>query len=296
MNDFSSLKEAVRYACGENVSITGRTPVSGGDINRAYALELSDGSRLFMKANRRENKDFFRAEAEGLSAIRQTGTVRTPEVLALGTDGSDSYLLMEYISAGRGGRKSSEELGTELARMHSADTSGFVHGGKFGFAGDNYIGAGFQINTPEETWTDFFIKRRLMPQFERAARYFDSEERKKFGSLLEHLDRYLTEPDRPSLIHGDLWGGNYMVDRDGHPWLIDPAAYVGHAEADLAMTELFGGFDRTFYDAYSSTAGIDPGYRDRKDLYNLYHLLNHLNLFGGGYMYSVKSIVQRYTA
>jgi len=99
---------------------------------------------------------------------------------------------------------------------------------------------------------------------------------------------------KPSLLHGDLWAGNYMIDRDGNPWLIDPAAYVGHAEADLAMTELFGGFGRSFYEAYKETAGLDPGYQDRKDLYNLYHLLNHLNLFGGSYLHSVKGILRRY--
>ena len=122
----------------------------------------------------------------------------------------------------------------------------------------------------------------------------DLEKMQQIDRFLSRIDCYITEPEHPSLLHGDLWAGNYMIDSDGHPWLIDPAVYVGHTEADLAMTELFGGFDRTFYDAYRATAGIDPGYKDRKDLYNLYHLLNHLNLFGGGYLYSVKSIIDRY--
>ena len=159
---------------------------------------------------------------------------------------------------------------------------------------EDEIGAGDQVNTPKDTWTEFFTECRLIPQFERAAAYFGGGERKAIDAFLNRVDRYLAEPERPSLLHGDLWGGNYMIDVQGHPWLIDPAVYVGHAEADLAMTELFGGFDRTFYDAYRSTAGIDPYYRDRKDLYNLYHLLNHLNLFGGGYLYSVKSVISRY--
>ena len=111
---------------------------------------------------------------------------------------------------------------------------------------------------------------------------------------MERADRYLAEPEHPSLLHGDLWAGNYLIDAKGHPWLIDPAAYVGHAEADLAMTELFGGFDRAFYEAYADAAGIDPGYADRRDLYNLYHLLNHLNLFGGGYLNAVRRVLDRY--
>ena len=111
---------------------------------------------------------------------------------------------------------------------------------------------------------------------------------------VQRVHRYLAEPEKPSLLHGDLWSGNYMIDEAGHPWLVDPAAYVGHAEADLAMTELFGGFDRAFYDAYAETAGIDPEYKNRRDLYNLYHLLNHLNLFGGGYLSAVKAVLRRY--
>lgn len=289
-----SLNQAIQKIYGEKISLKSRVPVSGGDINRAYALELSDGTMVFMKANSKKNAGFFSAEAEGLSAIRQTETVRSPEVLAIGTEEDSSFLLLEYIRPGRSRRTSSEELGIGLARMHQADTAPFVEGGKFGFLHDNYIGAGAQINTPKETWIDFFTECRLRPQLDRASRYFSTEERKKTDAFLNRVSRYLDEPAYPSLLHGDLWGGNYMIDADGSPWLIDPAAYVGHAEADLAMTELFGGFDRTFYDAYRNTAGIDPGYRDRRDLYNLYHLLNHLNLFGSGYLGSVRSILNRY--
>ena len=290
----ADLNEVITGKYGNNVHVERRIPVSGGDINSAYALELSDGSSVFMKANRRENADFFRAEAEGLDAIRQTNTVRVPGVITAGTDGNEAFLLLEYIASGSGSKNSSEELGTGLARMHMADTICFADGGRFGFTSDNYIGAGVQINTPKDTWTEFFIECRLAPQFKRAETYFDREERKTIDRFLSRIDHYIAEPEHPSLRHGDLWAGNYMIDKGDHPWLIDPAVYVGHAEADLAMTELFGGFDRTFYEAYRATAGIDPGYRDRKDLYNLYHLLNHLNLFGSGYLYSVKSIINRY--
>ena len=280
--------------------------MSGGDINRAYALLLSDGSKLFMKANRKENADFFRAEAEGLEALRSAGAISVPRVITRGVDDNESFLLLEYIEEGRRSPAASEELGRRLAQLHMADTenmtvsddmpgtANLVPGGRYGFLHDNYIGAGFQCNEPAETWTEFFIERRLRPQFERASYYWDIDERKRIDRFLDRVDRYLAEPERLSLLHGDLWAGNYMIDSSGEPWLIDPAAYVGHAEADLAMTELFGGFDRRFYDSYRETAGINSGYADRRDIYNLYHLLNHLNLFGGSYLYSVLSIVKRY--
>lgn len=290
----SELKEVLSAKYGSSITVTGKTPVSGGDINRAYTLLLSDGSRLFMKANRRENGDFFRAEAEGLEAMKRTGAVNVPEVIAGGADRNESFLLLEHVAEGRRTRGSSEKLGRGLAEMHMYDTSSFTESGKYGFRHDNYIGAGFQCNTPGNKWSEFFINRRLRPQFEKAASYWDADFRKCIERFLDKAERYLEEPDRPSLLHGDLWAGNYMIDTDGEPWLIDPAVYVGHREADLAMTELFGGFDRSFYDAYRESAGIDPYYSDRRDIYNLYHLLNHLNLFGGSYLYSVKSVVSRY--
>lgn len=288
------MERLVSEIFGNNVKMLKRTPVSGGDINRAYVLELSDGSKVFAKANLAGNGDFFRAEEEGLDAIRKTETVRVPKVLGRGANSDDSFLVMEYIERGYGDRNSSEELGHGLAMMHMADASELIKGGAFGFAGDNYIGATLQINTPKDRWVVFFAECRLAPQFERASSYFSSSERKDIESFLGRLDRFLTEPNKPSLVHGDLWAGNYMIDAEGHPWLIDPATYVGHPEVDIAMTELFGGFDSTFYGAYAETAGIDPSYKDRKDLYNLYHLLNHLNLFGSGYLGSVKSILKRY--
>lgn len=294
MNELLSIRSAVEDLFGPDVRIEKRRPVSGGDINSAYALDLSNAETLFLKMNDKRNIGFFRAEAEGLHVMKVTGTVRVPEVLALGTDGERSFLLLEYIEEGRGGKDSSEELGRELALMHLSETGSFVRDGTFGFLHDNYIGAGIQINTPKDRWIEFFAQCRLLPQYQKARHYFEPEERARFESFLGKIDQYLTEPVKPSLLHGDLWAGNYMIDRDGNPWLIDPAASVGHAEADLAMTELFGGFGRSFYEAYKETAGLDPGYQDRKDLYNLYHLLNHLNLFGGSYLHSVKSILRRY--
>ena len=260
-------------------------PVSGGDINRAYQLTLTDGTQLFMKRN---GHPFFELEAEGLEAIRNTNTIRVPQVIDVGKDG-EYYLLLEWIEASPRSPDFWETFGHELAAMHRAP--GFS---LFGWKSDNYIGAGKQKNTQNSKWIPFFRDCRLVPQFKSAQHYFDSVDRKHITQLLDHLDEYLSEPQHPSLLHGDLWSGNFITGPDGKAWLIDPAVYVGHAEADLAMTELFGGFNSRFYGAYNEVNRIDKSYHDRRDLYNLYHLLNHLNLFGVGYLSEVKRILMRY--
>ena len=266
-------------------------PVSGGDINRSFKLQVN-GHNLFMKANKVENLAFFSAETAGLSAIRSTRTIRVPETVAVGRDNQyGAFLLLEWCQ-GSQNKDFYENFGHSLAAMHKADTSGTMKG--FGFPEDNFIGAGEQDNTPEDSWAVFFRDHRLRPQIEKAGSWFDNSDRKRIDRLLDHLEDYLPEPDFPSLLHGDLWGGNYITGNDGEAWLIDPAVYIGHFEADLAMTELFGGFPQRFYGAYNEINPIDPNYRNRRNLYNLYHLLNHLNLFGGGYLSSVKNVLGRY--
>ena len=290
-----NLNEAIKSEYGGDVHILSRRSVSGGDINSAHRLELSDGSIVFMKSNTLARKNLFISEAVSLDAMSSTHTVRTPKVIAMGEDDDFSFLLLEYIEAGYGDKRSHEMLGRELAKMHMADASGFAPGGKFGFRNNNYLGSGVQINDPMDKSVDFFRERRLAPLFEETREYFSADDRRNFETLLGRLDRYLPEPERPSLLHGDLWGGNYMIDSVGNPWLIDPASYVGHAEADIAMTELFGGFSPAFYGAYNEAYGIDPEYRDRKDLYNLYHLLKHLKLFGSIYLGHARSVITEYT-
>ena len=292
---FTSLNTAVTSVLGSTQQITDIAGVSGGDINRAYRLTTADGTRLFMKSNRRDALPFFTAEIEGLNAIAQTGTIRTPSVLGWGTDERyGAFLLLEWIEAAPRKRNYWEIFGQALAAMHMADTSAVIGMDTFGFPHDNFIGAGEQINSPRRSWIDFFRDCRLVPMLRRAETYFDAADRKRADRLLERLADYLIEPERPSLLHGDLWSGNFITGSDGEAWLIDPAAYVGHAEADLAMTELFGGFSPVFYDAYREKYPLQPGYEIRRDLYNLYHLLNHLNLFGGAYLHSVRDILRRY--
>ena len=290
MKQYDSFKAALLETIGTgDVTIQ---PVSGGDINCAYRLS-GNGQRVFMKANREKNIDFFIAEVVGLRAIAETRMIRVPEVLAIGRDDKyGAFLLLEW-SRGTPSADFFENFGRRLAEMHKAETGGIIKG--FGFSMDNYIGAGKQENTPKENWTDFFRDHRLVPQLRKADYWFDSTDRKRITRLLDNLGDYLPEPDFPSLLHGDLWSGNYITGNDREAWLIDPAVYVGHAEADLAMTELFGGFPGQFYEAYNEVNRIDAEYKDRRDLYNFYHLLNHLNLFGGWYLGEVKDIIRRYS-
>jgi len=286
---YKSLDEAIRGIFGSGRRVVQRKSVFGGDINQAAALTLDDGRTVFMKSNAPDRLADFMAETEGLEAIRKTGAISAPEVFGAGKEAGFSFLLMEFISEGRQIRNYWDVFAAELAAMHAADV-----GSRFGFTHENRIGATRQLNTPHDSWIAFFRDCRLAPQFDMAAGYLSVSDRQRAGQLLSHLDRYLIEPERPSLVHGDLWAGNMITGKDGKGWLIDPAVYWGHPEADIAMTELFGGFPRQFYEAYRTAGHLERDYSDRRDIYNLYHLLNHLNMFGSGYLGSVRRILNRY--
>lgn len=309
--NYTSLAQALVSIFGNSVAITGTDRLSGGDINKAYGLTLNTGDHIFMKANAKSNADFFTAEAAGLSAIEATGTIKTPEILCTGTDDGEevgySFLLLKFIKSAKPRADYWEVFAQELAALHKADTKKIMEigtgngdggtsgtAGKFGFFQNNFIGARPQDNTPAENWITFFRDYRLAPQFKAADSYFSESDRTQIIKLLDHLEDFLIEPVSPSLLHGDLWNGNVMCGPEGKAMLIDPAAYIGHAEVDLAMTELFGGFPERFYDAYREANPLEPGYENRRDLYNLYQLLNHLNLFGPTYLGPVLSIVEEY--
>lgn len=297
--EFSSLQDALHTLFGSGTKVVQARCTAGGDINEARRLTLNNGMHIFMKSNKKENLSFFTAEAAGLAAIAHTGTVSVPRVLCCGTDdaqGGTSFLLMDFLESGTRRADYWEVLAQQLAAMHQADTSAFTTGGRYGFVQDNYIGASKQKNTPGCHWISFFRDCRLKPQFAQANHYFDASDKKKIAKLLERISDFLVEPEHPSLLHGDLWSGNVMPGHDGSAWLIDPAVSVGHAEADLAMTELFGGFSRRFYEAYREAAPMQEGYERRRDLYHLYHLLNHLNLFGRAYLGEVKQIIGEYVS
>jgi len=318
---YTSLASALTKLFGNSVAILHTDRISGGDINKAYGITLNTGDHIFMKANEKNNIAFFTAEAAGLQAIADTNTIKTPRILCTGTDDGEytgySFLLLEFINSTNRCKNYWETFAQELAAMHNANTKDFVTKldadqpdasvpttnptdstapvpAQFGFYRDNFIGATAQKNTPDISWCSFFRDCRLVPQFRAADSYFTPENRSKITKLLDNLDKFLIEPEHPSLLHGDLWNGNVMADSDGKALLIDPACYTGHREADLAMTELFGGFPPKFYEAYREAAPLQTGYKDRRDLYNLYQLLNHLNLFGSAYLEPVLNIIEEY--
>ena len=285
-----SISEAIFALFGPSVTVVDRQRGSGGDINRAYRLELSDGARVFLKCNRPDLLAMFTAEADGLNALKVTGTIGVPEPLAAGAGNTEAFLIMEYLESAPRRPDYWETFGRELAALHRAEC-----GSSFGFPTDNYIGSTPQQNVPMDSWVAFFRERRLIPQMKLAWGLLDERTRHNLTRVTERLDTLLPEPAFPSLIHGDLWSGNAVCGPDGKAWILDPAAYVGHFEADLAMAELFGGFPERFYRAYSEVNPIGRDYPGRRDLYNLYHLLNHLNLFGLPYLSNVSSIAKRYS-
>jgi len=291
IEDARSLDEAVEQVAGPGVQITGRSAVSGGCIANGARLQLSDGSRLFVKQSKTLPPLMFRAEALGLDAMRCEEGPRVPRPLAVSATGREPFILMEWIDAGRPGPGFHDQFGRTLARMHRLRT-----GDRFGFDSDNFIGSTEQPNTPADNWCAFFASHRIgfQARLARDRAKIDLRLSGSLDSIINRMDSLLIEPRQPALLHGDLWGGNYLCDDAGTPVLIDPAVYYGHPEADLAMTELFGGFPPAFYRAYRDESPLQPGYAERRDLYNLYHMLNHLNIFGGSYLGSVRSIVSRY--
>ena len=303
-NYFTSISNAITTLFGENVQIERGFPVQGGDINKSYGIQLSNGNLLFMKSNEKSKVDFFVKEAHNLKAIAKTNTIATPKILGFGTeDGEEvgySFLLLDFVELGNLDADFWENFAETLGNMHKSTTEAFIskedlaEGKIFGFYEDNYIGKTKQINSPKITWVDFFRENRLAPQFKMAEKYFSTEDSKLIDKLLDNLADFLIEPRSPSLLHGDLWAGNVMCDTKPQAMLIDPACCVGHPEADIAMTELFGGFSDRFYAAYKNTGLLQPQYEERRDLYNLYHLLNHLNMFGESYLPAVKSILEKY--
>lgn len=291
MATIESIANAISHATGRTFRVEGRHGVGGGCINSTDVLEGS-GQRYFLKVNETSRLDMFEAEAAGLNEIVASNAIRAPRPIVSGRTGDRAYLVLEYLDlGGRGGGKADTELGRNLASMHRVTRP------EFGWQRDNTIGSTPQINRPESDWLSFYREHRLRYQLELAAQTGDRSLLSVGERLLDALPAFFTDyRPPPSLLHGDLWGGNHGVLRDGTPVIFDPAVYYGDREADLAMTELFGGFGDDFYRSYENTWPLDPGYRTRKDLYNLYHVLNHFNLFGSGYGAQARSMMTRLLA
>jgi len=319
MSIWGTVASAIRDATHRPFVILATTPVGGGSINEAYHLDGTDGARYFLKLNESRHLPVFAAEATGLKMIAATDTIRVPIPVTHGSAGEQCYLVLEHLELDS--RGNSRLLGEQLAALHrftsdSADVNplaaGEVNSGHsrpgcsatpchgrnatvFGFSADNFIGTTPQPNSWTDDWVTFWREHRLGFQLRLA-------EESGYGGQLQSLGEKLMDAlpaffagytPQPSLLHGDLWSGNHAFLADGTPTIFDPAAYYGDRECDLAMTELFGGYPADFYAAYRDAYPLDAGYATRRELYNLYHILNHANLFGGGYARQAEQLMQR---
>jgi fructosamine-3-kinase len=266
--------------------IRSQQPVGGGCINDGTRLETESGTSFFLKTNSAAPADMFASEAEGLAELRKANGPRLPYAYLWDAE----FILLEDLRPTQRATDYWESLGRQLAQLHQTSNQ------KFGFSADNYLGTTRQPNPWTVDGYEFFAEHRLGFQV-RLARdngRLTHSEATEINRLANRLDQ-LVPPQPASLIHGDLWGGNAISDERGQPAIIDPAAHYGWAEAELGMTGLFGGFPKTFYTTYVETRTLDIGWADRLPIYNLYHLLNHLNLFGGGYHNQVMQIAKRFS-
>ncbi len=271
-----AINKIIRRKIGKEV--LSLSSVGGGSISSAYKAYLSDGSFIFIKVSP-QFPDMFVKEANGLRELEKANAIKIPAVL----DASEEALILEYVPVSHpvNTKNFFENFGRQFAALHRCTAS------SFGFYEDNYIGSTPQKNTERLTsWKEFFFIQRLEFQFRLAEHngYVDSSLFSLFNNLGKIIDGLIpNDSEPPTLLHGDLWSGNFLSLKHGQPAIIDPAVYYGHREADLAMTLLFGGFDTSFYDAYNEAYPLNKGWKFRMELYKLYHLFNHLNLFGDGY-------------
>lgn len=284
--------EIIKYIEKElNCKIVSSKSVSGGCINDAQTITTSDDRKYFLKLNYHSAKDMFYKEANGLRELKRAKAIRVPDVVLVDTN----FILLEHINIGRKSKTFDEDFGRSFAKMHQFTSE------HFGFYEDNYIGSTPQRNIPEpdekNNWIKFYFNKRILFQYKLLEKngYADSSIKRRISLLEDKIETILQGSENiPSLLHGDLWSGNYLVDENGNACLIDPAVYYGNREADLAMTKLFGGFSSTFYKSYNEFFPLPEGYDYRENIYKLYHIMNHLNLFGGGYYHQTISLMDFY--
>jgi fructosamine-3-kinase len=284
----TALSAAISNATGEAFEINRQIAVGGGCINEATLIS-SDRQRYFVKLNDTNAHEMFTAEAEALEAINQTGSIKAPRPFAHGYAENHAFLILEAISFGTGSTQNWQLMGQQLAELHRHTAQ------QFGWHRNNTIGSTPQLNAWADDWATFFREQRLRPQFALARK--NGFHFKQAEALLQQVEVILNghKPD-PSLLHGDLWSGNAGFTTDGIPVVFDPASYYGDREADLAFSEFFGGFAPAFYEGYGASWPLPPGCASRKILYNLYHVLNHANLFGGSYANQAQRMIQQLLA
>ena len=319
---WQEIARTISQTTGQEFAIANTRSVSGGCINRGYQV-FGNKTNYFVKINDASQVEMFAAEALGLQQMYATQTITVPQPICWGTAGNSSYIVLEWLDLAGGNEQSWTEMGRQLAAMHRQGTSDRVLNGanapalrssfepigsvslmgetpktalhRFGWDRNNTIGSTPQVNTWMDNWADFFAQQRIGYQLKLANRR---------GGNLGNADRVVNAvrdrlADRKptaSLLHGDLWSGNAAIAADGSPVILDPATYYGDRETDLAMTELFGGFKSAFYRGYNEAWQLDSGYQQRKSIYNLYHVLNHFNLFGGGYANQAQRIIAQIIA
>jgi fructosamine-3-kinase len=286
MNEVA-LWRALEQRLGCQVARTRR--VRGGDINQAYSVLLEDGRTLFVKTHQQPLPSMFVREAEGLRWLAEAGTLRVPEVIAAADAAPVAFLALPWIDEGPPCADHDERLGRGLALLHDDAPAGF------GLGNDNYLATLPQDNASSESWPSFYSERRLRPQLIRAVDAGRASSALKIGveRVISRIEALCGPPEPPARLHGDLWRGNAITDRNGEPVLIDPAVYGGHREVDLAMMRLFGGFGPACFAAYHETRPLSAGHEDRVALYQLYPLLAHVNLFGGHYVAEVERALRR---
>lgn len=283
---WNQIADRISQLTGNTFQVESRRSVSGGCINQGYAL-TGNGLTYFVKINQASQVDMFEAEALGLKQMLATRTIRVPMPICWGVADRSSYLVLEWLEFGGGTTADWEEMGRKLAAMHQAGGAS-----QFGWDRNNTIGSTPQINNWTENWADFFAEHRIGYQLQLAQRRGGSFP--DYLQVVEVARDYLSDRNpQPSLVHGDLWSGNAAVLKTGEPTILDPATYYGDREVDIAMTELFGGFPAAFYRGYNEVFPLDEGYGRRKPLYNLYHILNHFNLFGSGYGSQASRTIQQ---
>lgn len=283
---WTEIDAEISRVTGEKFQTQQRRSIGGGSINQGYAVS-NEKLTYFVKLNQASLMAMFEAEALGLEEMLATATIRVPKPIGWGTADDSSYIVLEWLEFGNGNTHSWEEMGRKLAAMHKTTSSQ-----GFGWKINNTIGSTPQINTWTANWAEFYIKHRLGYQFQLAKHRggnFPQQDK-----LLAVIPELLADHDvQPSLVHGDLWGGNAGCTVLGEPVIFDPAIYFADREVDIAMTELFGKFPAAFYQGYNEVFPLDAGYEKRKTLYNLYHILNHFNLFGGSYASQANRMIEK---
>jgi fructosamine-3-kinase len=288
MHAWQVVIEKIEQATGQNFNCLKVNAMHGGDINQVYQLQGAEQS-YFVKLNCAKLLTMFEVEALGLQELAQTKTLRIPNAICYGINGNNAFLVLEYVALQSANSATQRQLGQQLAQLHQNKQD------YFGWHHDNYIGSNPQKNARDNDWVGFWQEQRLLVQLQLAA---DNGHTGKVQQLGEQLYHYIpgffsSYQPQSSLLHGDLWSGNAASDSTGQAIIYDPACYYGDREADIAMTELFGGFGADFYAAYNEHWPLDAGYKARKTLYNLYHILNHLNLFGSGYLRQAEAMMQQ---